>query len=181
MATHDEKQFLELLQAYKSEDTKKARRNLSTVAFVVIAAWILGVKLTNVRVFGVDLSSTSEFYLYCLALGLLLYWAAMLYLSLAHDAEIQKERSIQFDKAVASLLARNKQLQEMNKGNANNGYIHPDTHELKSAVEAYERQKERTSKAARFGRLISLTELYVPIALFFGAASILISGAVYAH
>ena len=34
--TYDEKQFLDLPLEYKSEETRKARRNVSAIAFVVV-------------------------------------------------------------------------------------------------------------------------------------------------
>jgi hypothetical protein len=106
MISHDEKQFLDLLQVYKSEDTKKARRNLSTLGFVVIAAWLLGVRLTDVKVFGANLSHTSESFVVVLGLVLVVYWSAMFYLSLSYDSEIQKERSIQLNNAISAFTER---------------------------------------------------------------------------
>lgn len=177
---HDEKQFLDLLQDYKSEDTKKARRNLSTVGFIVIAAWLLGVRLADVRIFGADLSHTSELFVFILGLVLVAYWSGMFYLSWTHDSEIQKERSIQLNKAVTELTSRlashQAYIEDCKKLNAGASVTLPDYSEVKSAVEAYERQKARTAKAAKYGGIIKGTELYVPGGLAIWSAVILIVG-----
>jgi hypothetical protein len=175
MIQHDEKQFLDLLQDYKSEDTKKARRNLSTLGFVVIAAWLLGVRLADVKVFGADLSRTSETCVFVLGLVLVVYWSIVFYLSWNHDSEIQKERSIQLNKAVSALTSRLANLEELQKQNSGvTSYIMPEYSEVKSAVEAYERQKTRTAKAAKYGVIIKGTELYVPVVLALSSAAILV-------
>jgi hypothetical protein len=181
MISHDEKQFLDLLQVYKSEDTKKARRNLSTLGFVVIAAWLLGVRLTDVKVFGADLSHTSESFVLVLGLVLVVYWSAMFYLSLSYDSEIQKERSIQLNNAISAFTERlanhQKYIEEEKKNNPTNSvYVPPDYSAVKSAVEAYERQKTRTAKAAKYGGIIKAAELYVPVVLALWSAVILIVG-----
>ena len=57
---YDQKQFLDLLQEYKSDETKKARRNVSAIAFVIISAAILKIRLAEVRFLGVDVSKSAE-------------------------------------------------------------------------------------------------------------------------
>lgn len=103
---HDQKQFLDLLQVHKSEDAKKARRNFSFVSFIVISAWILGIQLTEIKVFGVDLSRSSELYILVIAFLLLAYWASMFFLSYRHDSEIQKEREIHLNLVVEQIFNR---------------------------------------------------------------------------
>jgi hypothetical protein len=176
MAQHDEKQFLDLLQVYKSEDTKKARRNLSSIGFVVISAWLLRIQLTDVKVLGIDLSHTSELVVLLLGLVLVIYWSMIFYLFLTHDSEIQKERSIQLEKSVSALTSRLATLEELHKQNSGvTGYIMPEYSEVKSAVEAYERQKARTATAAKYGGIINGFETYVPTALAVVSAFIIIA------
>lgn len=180
MISYDEKQFLDLLQVYKSEDTKKARRNLSTLGFVVITAWLLRVRLTDVKVFGADLSHTSELFVFVLGLVLVIYWSAMFYLSLTHDSEIQKERSIQLNNTVSAFIERlashQKYIEENKHINPLASATLPDYLAVKSAVEAYERQKTRTAKAAKYDGIIKAAELYVPVVLALWSAVILIVG-----
>jgi hypothetical protein len=103
---HDQKQFLDLLQTYKSDDTKKARRNLSIIGFLIIAAWVLGIRLTELKVFGVNLRDSSEAYILAIAFLLLIYWGCMFFLSYRHDTEIQKEREIQLNVVVERIYNR---------------------------------------------------------------------------
>lgn len=171
---HDEKQFLELLEPYKTDDTRKARRNLSTISFIVIAAWLLGVKLSAIRLFGADLSKSSELLVLGIALLVVVYWSAMFYLSWTHDSEIQRERIIQGNEAASAINERYKSVEEQRKKNeGRSGYIPMDYHEVVSAAKAYERQVSRTARAAKYERTIRWIELYVPFALALFALAIL--------
>ncbi len=174
---HDEKQFLDLLQHYKAEDTKKARRNLSTLGFVVIAAWLLQIRLADLKVFGADLSHTSELYVLILCLVLIAYWFVMFFLSYTHDLEIQKERAVQLNKTVSALRSK---LETFEGPTGTSGVRPPEYALVKSAVDAYERQEARTAKAARYGGIIKAIELFIPGVLTLSSVVILIVGIIRA-
>ena len=97
MIEYEEKEYLDLLKKYKSDEATKARRNLCVVAFVVIAAWLLNVKISNVKVLRIDLSMSSEMWVLIIALVLLAYWAVMFYVHYRSDEEIQKEQTVLLD------------------------------------------------------------------------------------
>ncbi|MFA4969815.1 MAG: hypothetical protein WC540_09295 [Sulfuritalea sp.] len=177
MQRYDEKQFLDLLQEYKSDDVRKARRNLSVISFVVISVWVLGIKLTELKVFGVDLTKSSELNVLLLGLALTGYWLVMFSLAWRHDREIQKERSVQITAVVTHLNERLETIEKIkdeNKGRS--GYVPDDYAEVKTALEIYERQKLRTATATTLGRVMGDMELYIPFALALLCASILIVG-----
>lgn len=177
MTPYDENQFFDLLQIYKSEDTKKARRNLSTLGFVVIAAWLLGIKLTDVKIFGADLSHTSESWVLILGFVLVVYWSAMFYFSWSYDSEMQKERSIQLERAVSARKSRLIYLEEQSKSNPNMAsHYAQEISEHKKALETYERQKTRTTKAVKYSGIIKAAELYIPIVLALWSTVILLMG-----
>ena len=176
MLRHEEKEFLDLLQEYKSEDTKKARRNLSTIAFIVIACWILGIRILDIKAFGIDLSHSAELYVLLIGLVLLGYWLVMFVLLWRHDHEIQNERALLLQAKVSSLLARKLAAEETIERNKKNGFVPDDYVEIKAQVEAYERQKARTETASKLGRIIRGLELFVPISLAALCAGILVCG-----
>lgn len=174
-ATHDEKEFLALLQAYSTEETRKARRNCSTICFIVICAWILGLRINDIRLFGADISRSNEGLVLAICLALLLYWVGMFILSWMHDREIEKERKIQGQEAAETILNRFEYL-EKKREKAPTSYISSDYGEIKNAVAAYHRQKARTAQAARYGSIIRAAEIYVPIGLAIAATTILSAG-----
>jgi hypothetical protein len=173
--THDEKEFLALLQEYSSDETRKARRNSSTICFIVICAWILGLRINDIRLFGADISRSNEGLVLVICLTLLLYWFGMFILSWMHDREIERERKIQGQEAAKTILNRFNLLEKKRK-EAPTSYISSDYGEIKSAVAAYHRQKSRTAKAARYGNAIRAAEIYVPIGLAIAATTILSAG-----
>ncbi len=170
---HDEKWFLELLQPYKSDDTKKAQRNVSTISFIVISAFLLDVKLTEIKVFGADLSHSSEIFVLLLGLILIVYWSAMLFACRRHDEEVEKERYIQGESAAAWLESRWAEMKDIEAKQSPIAYRPSDYREVKAAHKAYHRQKERTLKAVQYARIIKKVELYVPVFLALSAGSIL--------
>jgi hypothetical protein len=171
---YDEKQFLALLEVHKSDETKKARRNASTIAFVVLAAWLLHIRLADVKVLGVDISKTSEIWVLLIALVLLGYWTGMFVLAWMHDKEIQKERTVFLDKELETIRARVKYGAE-SQGKVR-GYVPMDYAEMSAALEVYEKQKARTMRAAFYGTSIKKLEIVVPLTLSVAATMVLLIG-----
>ncbi len=161
--TYDQKQFLDLLLEYRSEESRKARRNVSLIAFVILAAALLEIRLTDINVLGLNLHKSSPLLVLLLTYVLLVYWTAMFSLAWLQDQEIQKERALLLDQHVASLINR---LAEMEKyGALNRQIVHPDFEDVKGSVHAYRSQQERTKKATILGQTIHRLELVVPLGL----------------
>jgi hypothetical protein len=174
---YDEKQFLELLQEYKSDETKKARRNVSAIAFVVVVAAILQVRLTDVRVMGVDMSASAELPVLLITSGLIAYWTLMFVLTWRHDREIQAERALALNAEVKRLVQRKEDVEKRVKETPHRTTAdYPDYNEVTAALEAYERQRARTARAAQYGATIKFLEYYVPLALSGGASVVLAYG-----
>jgi hypothetical protein len=178
---YDEKEYLDLLLKYKSDETKKARRNLSTISFVIISARILNIKFTELRVSVVDMSKSSDEQLALLiALALLVYWFVMFSLSRNHDREIQKERSLQLEERVKDARKQIGETDETRKVAEKNGQdmsrmlIPPNYHALKTFVARYYAQRERTQRATFYGNFVSGLESIVPFALSYIAAIVLL-------
>jgi hypothetical protein len=174
MDRYDEKVFLDLLQEYKSDDTKKARRNLSVIAFSIIAAFFLRIKLTDIKALGIDLSQAPELRVYLVGLVLLIYWVSMLYFSWTQDKEIQKERGVALKKMVDSANKRMSEIEEMRKENPNR--MVSDMGDIKDVIRRYKEQKVRTERAAEFGGIIRHLETKVPFGLALASGVILLGG-----
>lgn len=179
---YDEKQFLDLLQEHKSDETKKARRNLSTISFVVVAAWLLKIRLVDIKVLGVDISRTAELPVLGLAGVLLLYWTVMFLLTWKHDKEIQRERTLLLDAQVKQFTERLAALEKQRDAQgADAKWVSSDHKDVKVAVMAYNEQQMRTRQASLFGALIKQLEFYVPLLLGGGAALVLTLGVIHAE
>lgn len=177
MQRYDEKTFLDLMHEYKSEDTRKARRNLSVVSFIVISVWVLGIKLTELKVFGADLSRSSESNVLLLGLVLIGYWSVMFSLAWRHDRAIQNERAVALTSTVSQLRERMARIEKIieEKKARGSSYVPDDYAEVKAGLEAYERQQSRTASATNLGRAIREMELQIPGALAVVAAGILVA------
>lgn len=174
MLEYDEKYLLDLLQEYKTEETRRARRNLSLFASAVLVAWLLGLELTEIKVLDADLSHASELSVMGLTLIVLVYQAGMFWLSWRRDHAIQNERSYQLDGIVRDLrnsvgprqAIRERTLEPEHKQGAK-------LTQAEQALDAYERQKSRTAKATFYNKTINRLELIMPSALGLLAAGIL--------
>lgn len=161
---HDQKEFLALLQEHKSEDTKKARRNLSTVSFVVISIWLLRINLKDVKVLGVDISHSAEVPVLLIVATLLVYWLIMFLVSWRHDKEIQAERQRFLDVQVKRFNERYEYGEKKRKETG--GRVVPgDFDEAKATLEVYQAQQTRLQKAAMYGNIMRRLEIFVPLGL----------------
>lgn len=176
MSKHDEKEFLALLQPYSSDETRKARRNVSTISFIVVATTVLGVRLSDLRVFGADITHTSVPRVLIVCAVLLCYWFAMFAVSWLHDREIENERNLQGRKAADDLRGRYAELSRLKESNAAVGYVPQDYGPVKQAVMALDRQIARTAKTQRYGRLVRAAEFWIPVFLASSALVILCVG-----
>jgi hypothetical protein len=169
---YDHKQFLDLLEDYKSEETKKARRNVSALAFVIVVAWILEVRLTDVRFLSLDISRANEVSVLVIAFVLLAYWTAMFFLAWVRDREIQKERSWYLDSEAGRQKERLKQIEANERQNPSAGRW-PDRNEVENWIRLYEAQQSRTKLVGMTGFVIGRFEVWVPLALSAIAALVL--------
>jgi Ca2+/Na+ antiporter len=171
---YDPRQFLDLLLIeYKSEESRKARRNVSVVSFVVIVLWAAQVPIQKMNVLGVPLAGSSEVILRLVAVCLLVYWILVLIVSWRHDAEIQKERANIIESQMTSFQKRFEKYDEQRKATDGRTY-NPEYGPVKAVVEAYTKQRERTRRAAFLVSTLRNLELYIPLALGAGALTVLV-------
>jgi hypothetical protein len=163
---YDKKQFLDLLLEYRSDESKKARRNVSLIAFVVLSAWFLNLHLSNMTVLGMNISKASEIPVLVVAFVLLVYWSGIFLLAWIQDAEIQKERSLILEEQVKYLIERHKSIEEERKiPNSFWNLKYPDFNEVQASVEAYRLQQQRTKRAVLAVTWMRRLEFYVPLVL----------------
>ena len=162
--TYDEKKYLELLMIYKSEGTRRARRNLSLLAFIVIVVHALGLKIAALKVFGMPLEQASEKGVVGVFLLLTVYWCLMYYLSLTHDEGIQKERTVVLNNIVHNLKLVFSKMKERHSTEFNHV---KDSQNRKNMLflEMYEQQVKRTEGAQRIGSMLHCLESVVPFVL----------------
>jgi len=172
---YDDKAFLDLLLIeYRSEETRRARRNLSVVAFIVIAAWLLDTPLTDVSAFGIHLAGKPALAVILIAGAMLVYWLVLFMVSWGHDREIQRERSAILSAKLKPDIDQVERLRKMKQEDPvkyeRTAHIFSDRQQR---VRAYERQKERTKRASLLAEIIRYAEIAVPIGLATGALVIL--------
>lgn len=166
-----QKDFLDLLQKYKSDDTKKARRNLSFISFIILSSKILNVRLADIKFFGLDLSKSSEILLLGLGLLLLAYWTVVFCVAYWRDKEIQKERVVLFDVHIEN-LKKHWATAQKHKGQSPNAVV-LGYEQIQASFKRYQNQLARTDKATLLEKIINSMEFFIPLALMTISAFIL--------
>jgi hypothetical protein len=160
------REFLDLLQIYRSEDAKKARRNISAIGFVIVAVYLLGVKLTKIKVFGVDVSESRENLVLLIAMVLVLYWLSIATVLSFRDRAIQKERRHQFDNDIGILKRLHAEYQDwdgVTKGQPSR--VSGPEYSSKQAYDKYLLQMKRTRLARVSDYVFGVLEVIVPLVL----------------
>ena len=179
---YDQREFLELLHPFKSDETMKARRNVSTIAFLVLALWMLDISIKDVSVFGVTLKQSSELGILAIAIILLIYWFGMFLLAWAQDQEIQKERSYLLQDQISTIISRFEKMDADKKEKEAKGhtFIGSSYGKLKASYELYMAQETRTKRAGILVSLVKKLEVFVPTILAIFAFLVLMSGLIHA-
>lgn len=158
------KEFIDLLTEYRSEESRRARRNVNVISFVVLAAWLLDIPLTDVRAFGINLTNRSLCPVLYIALALLGYWTYVLWMTRARDREIEKERVQVLIEGIKPLLEKREELrQRRERGEVLAGLLM--TIDEKKALKAFELQQERTKSAIQFNKVIGNGEWILSVIL----------------
>jgi hypothetical protein len=169
--------FLELLQEHRSEDAKKARRNISVIGFVIVVVYALGVKLTQIKVLGVDVSESNEISVLVISGGLVCYWMFVFLVLLVRDRTIQAERKRQFESGLVHLKKvydENEEWNKVTKGQPNRSFPY-NYGGVKDAYESYLSQKKRTRWVKRCEAALKFFEVVIPIILGCGAIFFLLN------
>ncbi len=129
-----EKDYLELLYDYHSEEAKKTRRNLIAASFIVVAVHLLGLTLADVKIAGVGLANGNPRVMIVLAIALIGYWSIMFLIYEISDRTIHNERRHLLTKNVLA--------------------VKEDLDKMKAEKEAYEKGGQRMAGVARQNLLI---------------------------
>lgn len=175
-----ERDYLELLKPYASEEHIKTRRNVVVTSFVVLSIYLLGRSLTEISVFGVKLEGSNKFSVSALALVLITYWLIMYLTYFCRDYEIQKEQECLLLSGVQKVKARMDEMQVnidavINKEGGIIAHWKAEFDTAKSYYTIYENQLNRTKNAGVLNVVLKKVECWLPVFLAeFALLSILI-------
>jgi hypothetical protein len=169
---YDYKEMLTLLAGYRSEESRRAHRNVSVTSFILIAAWVLGINITDVEAFGLAISKDAELTALGIAFVLLAYWFGMFLFHHERDLSIQAERREVFNATIRGVIAQKNDIDQKNAERRAKGqldYIPQVYKQMRRVVAAYEAQVERTQSANRMQQFDINAEFVVPCLLAIGA------------
>lgn len=173
-----EKDYLDLLYDYHSDETKKTRRNLIVTSFLVIAVRFIGIPLSDIKLFGVDLTHGDIRAISLIFILLLAYWFVMFIVYSLYDHRLQSERRELLSKHVRSLygeLDMNKKiLEDKNTGPYKRQAAVDRNAVLEHQIGIYMLQQERTKGVNGLGALIMFVEVFLPIGLVAAAIKYLV-------
>ena len=163
-----EKDYLEQLKPYISEETKKFRRNTVVSSFIILSVYFLGKSLTEIKVAGLNLLGSNNDSVLIIAMVMITFWLIMYLIYYRRDLEIQKEQQHLLMKHVELMKKRIDNFEErINNAIERNVGIHDQTqHNLTLAqneYNIYKNQSSRTNKAGILNSVINNTELFLPI------------------
>jgi hypothetical protein len=166
---YNKKQFLDLLIEYRSDEARRARRNVGVTTFAIILGCLLNLHLANMNLFGMNVSSASERTVLVIAFILLIYWSIMFLFTSFQDSKIQEERLRILKDEAPQLLERLKMIEKIKNDHEQQWYIYerdyPDYNEVKTSVEAYQLQQNRTKQASTAVKWMRRIEFCVPLVL----------------
>ncbi len=91
MSLYDETEYLDILKGYTSEDTRRARRNLSFIAFTIIIISTMNFSLADIKVLGLSFAGKDEWKMILFAAAALVYWWVIYHFHFKHDEMINNE------------------------------------------------------------------------------------------
>lgn len=185
MSLHDETEYLDILKGYTSEDTRRARRNLSFIAFTIILISATTLSLSDVTIFGLHFTNKDEWKLILFTATMLVYWWVMYHLYFKQDAQIYKEHGQIYGNKIRIIFNRHykikdeirKQIEEeeLEIQNINNNFdlemimgkhnkLAPPTlsKEFATAYKSIHTQTERTLQTQSLKSTLDKIHRYVP-------------------
>lgn len=166
----NEKEYLDLLYDYQSDETKKTRRNLTVSSFVVVALHLIGKKLSDARFFWTHLEDSDQRWLLGIAAAVLIYWVAMGVLYVLRDKQLHNERKRLLDAHVKDLKGTIERWTKKIAERSKEPIEVPDhmKTQLRNATTEYApylNQLERTAWARRFNQATKVAEFGLPLVL----------------
>lgn len=159
----DEKEVLELLLDHQSDDLKKARRNLMVVSLAVVLVYMLDLKLTDLKVFGLDLSKGNASMLLWAGILVVGYWLFMMHMYIRRDDRIYNERLGIFEKRIERYRDRASVLEEKVQNFPAPTEFKHELSDLEAILGAYDTQINRTKVASFLVTACRSIEYLVPV------------------
>lgn len=162
-----EKDYLNLLKPFVSEEQKKSRRNVLVTSFTVMSIYLLGKSLTELNVLGLHLGDSNDYAILVLATLLITYWLAMYLAYSKRDDEIQKEQQHLLLKHVEGIKDRivvlNKNIEEDKSNDGLRNHYQRALDDEKNNFNIYENQITRTANAGKLNFTLKKVEYWLPI------------------
>lgn len=162
-----EKDYLDLLKPFVSEEQKKSRRNVLVTSFTVISIYLLGKSLAELNVFGLHLGDSNDYAILVLAALLITYWLAMYLAYLKRDDEIQKEQQHlllnHVERIKERIVVLNKNIEENKSNDGLRNHYQRELDNEKSNSSIYEKQIARTANAGKFNFALKKVEYWSPV------------------
>lgn len=174
-----EKEYLELLYDYSSDEAKKTRRNLSVASFVIISCYLVNIPLGELRIFTSDLHNADIQAVRIIAIALLLFWSILYVVYIRRDAGIQKERKYFVDKEVQKLEEQirtyeNDISEAVKRDGSVSGKTRKELETLQYYYSIYTKQKSRTQLTSTLIQILKITEYGLPLLLASVSVSFLV-------
>jgi hypothetical protein len=164
---YDTEKYLECMQPFVSDDSRRARRFIVSFCSLIVAASFLKVNFSRIKVVGINLSEVSELKVYVVAIVILLFWNILLYFHNRRDLHYDQERRKLMDDEIRD--AESKYAERVKDNNMDN----PFGKRLQSFVQLHREQRQRTKKLSFFQKAISIMDNFLPCGLSFLALVIL--------
>lgn len=162
-----EKEYLELLKPFASEEQKKSRRNVLVSSFTVICIYLLGKSLTELNVFGLHLGGSNDHAVLVLAVLLITYWLTTYLAYSKRDDEIQKEQQhlllTHVKKLEERIVALNKSIEDNKSNEGLRNHYQQELNNEKNNLSVYEKQTTRTATAHSFSFALKKVEYWLPV------------------
>lgn len=154
--------YLELLTPHISEDQKKYKRNCLISSFVISSIYFLNKSLTDIKLFGIEISENKSLTIISIAAILIIYWLVMFIIYYFKDRGIQKEKRYTVNRHANDMDNSLKTLKQLKKkakkeGKSFEGSIGHD-------VSVYKEYLERTKSTRVLNAAIFTIEVLIPIA-----------------
>jgi len=178
-----ERDYLELLKPFTSEEQIKTRRNVVVTSFVVLSIYFLGRSLTDISVFGVNLKDSNDVFVLALTAILIAYWLIIYLIYFRRDFEIQKEQERLLLSHVKKVKDRIDESQSnLEKLGDDIGGMRPhwatELNNAKTYYSIYENQLNRTKSAGTLNVVLKKVEIWLPVIVSTAALLLMILEAV---
>lgn len=173
-----EDSFFKLMVEFRSEQSLKLKRNIDVLSFTIIAANYVNLKLSDIKIFGADLTKVDVSLVKGVVVFIFIYWTIMLSGYLFKDKNYNKERKILLEKQLSILDNYKdrtiKQLETMDETHQSYVDFQGRIEQVDNEYAKYHAQIERTKNARLTQKVLKYIEFVTPYTLMCIALFILL-------